>query len=183
MPKGVDGPGLAMLGVGSVLLYAGVKGYSMLAVIQNLVTGKPIATGVTPSPLVSADASTPTVSADANSATPGGTSGSGKPTGNQALAKQQAQAYGWDTGANWDDLVKLWTQESSWNNHADNPSSHAYGIPQALPYTKMPQAAWPESAGGHSDPNTQIAWGLSYIAQRYGNPTIAWAHEQANNWY
>lgn len=44
--KGVDGVGLAALGIGSALMYAGVKGYSFLAVLENLVTGKPIRTDV-----------------------------------------------------------------------------------------------------------------------------------------
>jgi hypothetical protein len=30
-------------------------------------------------------------------------------------------------------LDSLWMRESGWNPHADNPSSSAYGIPQALP--------------------------------------------------
>jgi len=46
MSKPIDGVGLAALGIGSVLVFAGMKGYSVLAVVQNLVTGKPIATGV-----------------------------------------------------------------------------------------------------------------------------------------
>lgn len=46
MAKGVDGVGLAALGIGSALMYAGIKGYSLLAVLENLVTGKPIHTNV-----------------------------------------------------------------------------------------------------------------------------------------
>ena len=102
---------------------------------------------------------------------------------NQATGKLLAASFGWNTGQQWDDLVKLWDQESGWNNTAENPTSHAYGIPQALPYTKMPQPAWPPSAGGKADPTAQITWGLAYIKQRYGSPSAAWAHEQANNWY
>jgi hypothetical protein len=44
--KGVDGIGLAALGLGSALMYAGIKGYSFAAVLENLVTGKPIRTDV-----------------------------------------------------------------------------------------------------------------------------------------
>lgn len=102
---------------------------------------------------------------------------------NQNIGKLLAASYGWSTGQQWDDLVKLWDQESGWNNEAENPSSHAYGIPQALPWTKMPQPAWPPRAGGKADPHAQIAWGLAYIKGRYGSPSAAWAHEQANNWY
>lgn len=109
--------------------------------------------------------------------------GTGSAASNQHIGKLLAAGYGWDTGANWNDLVKLWNQESGWNNHAENPSSHAYGIPQALPYTKMPKSAWPERAGGQSDPRSQISWGLAYIRSRYGSPSAAWAHEVSNNWY
>ena len=34
-------------------------------------------------------------------------------------------------------LDKLWNQESGWNHKAYNSSSGAYGIPQALPGSKM----------------------------------------------
>jgi hypothetical protein len=102
---------------------------------------------------------------------------------NQATGKLLAASFGWNTGQQWADLVSLWDRESGWSNTAENPTSHAYGIPQALPYTKMPQPAWPPSAGGKADPTAQITWGLAYIKSRYGSPSAAWAHEQANNWY
>ena len=94
-----------------------------------------------------------------------------------------ARGYQWQSGPNWEALVTLWQRESGWDPHAENPSSHAYGIPQALPSTKMPQAAWPERAGGRSDPQTQIAWGLAYIKSRYGDPLRAWQFWQGHNWY
>ena len=34
-------------------------------------------------------------------------------------------------------LVKLWQHESGWNHKAENSGSGAYGIPQALPGSKM----------------------------------------------
>ena len=33
------------------------------------------------------------------------------------------------------------------------------------------------------NPSTQIRWGLTYIAQRYGTPCNAWKHEQQYHWY
>ncbi|MDR7280787.1 lytic transglycosylase domain-containing protein [Catenuloplanes atrovinosus] len=76
-------------------------------------------------------------------------------------------------------LDKLWTRESGWNHTATNPSSGAYGIPQALPGPKM------ASAGGdwESNPATQISWGLGYIKGRYGTPCEAWAHSESVGWY
>lgn len=173
----VNGPGLAATVIGGALIYGGIRGYSMLQVLQNLVTGKPITTGVSVDyPLATPGTSTADIT-DSNGV------GAVPPGGNQGLALQLASSmYGWE-GAEWMALQKLWNQESGFNNHADNPSSHAYGIAQALPYTKMPKAAWPESAGGKSDATTQIKWGLQYIKGRYGSPSKAWAHEVANNWY
>jgi len=76
-------------------------------------------------------------------------------------------------------LDKLWAHESGWNHKAANPSSGAYGIPQALPGSKMATAGddW------RTNPATQIRWGLSYIKSRYGSPNGAWSFWQAHNWY
>ena len=76
-------------------------------------------------------------------------------------------------------LDNLWTRESGWNHQASNPSSGAYGIPQALPGSKMASVA----ADWETNPATQIRWGLGYIRDRYGNPTGAWEFFQANGWY
>jgi hypothetical protein len=86
--------------------------------------------------------------------------------------------YGWG-----DDqfgcLVDLWNKESGWNVYATNPSSGAYGIPQALPGDKMATAGadWQTSAA------TQIKWGLGYISGRYGTPCGAWSHSVSVGWY
>ena len=76
-------------------------------------------------------------------------------------------------------LESLWTKESGWNPRADNPTSSAYGIPQALPGSKMSSAG----ADWQYNPETQIRWGLGYIKDRYGSPCSAWGHSQARNWY
>jgi hypothetical protein len=76
-------------------------------------------------------------------------------------------------------LNLLWTRESGWNPAAFNPDSGAYGIPQALPGSKM-------SAFGsdwRTNPMTQVRWGLSYIAGRYGTACGAWSHSQSVGWY
>jgi hypothetical protein len=76
-------------------------------------------------------------------------------------------------------LNRLWNRESSWNVHAYNPYSGAYGIPQAVPGSKM------SSAGSHwrTSARTQIRWGMRYIKSRYGSPRRAWAHSCATGWY
>ena len=76
-------------------------------------------------------------------------------------------------------LVSLWNRESHWNIYSQNTSSGAYGIPQALPGSKMASAGddW------QTNPTTQITWGLGYIEKRYGDPCGAWSHFQSNGWY
>ena len=76
-------------------------------------------------------------------------------------------------------LDSLYMSESGWNIHADNPSSSAYGIPQALPGSKMASAGpdWETNAA------TQIKWGLEYIKSSYGTPCGAWSFKQGHNWY
>jgi hypothetical protein len=76
-------------------------------------------------------------------------------------------------------LDSLYNSESGWDIHADNPSSSAYGIPQALPGSKM------ASAGSDWENNavTQIRWGLGYIKGSYGTPCGAWSFKQGHNWY
>ncbi|WP_305785071.1 lytic transglycosylase domain-containing protein [Symbioplanes lichenis] len=76
-------------------------------------------------------------------------------------------------------LNKLWNRESGWDEGASNPSSGAYGIPQALPGSKMATVAsdWRTNAA------TQIKWGLGYIEGRYDSPCGAWNHSESVGWY
>jgi len=96
----------------------------------------------------------------------------------QRTARKMLAHYGWGK-RQWMPLDKLWNRESGWNKYAQNPYSGAYGIPQAVPGSKM------ASAGKHwrSNAITQIRWGLGYIKSRYGRPRVAWDHELAYGWY
>jgi hypothetical protein len=96
---------------------------------------------------------------------------------NQAIARKMVHRHHW-SNAQFNCLVKLWNRESGWRTRASNPSG-AYGIPQALPGSKMRSAgrAWRTSA------TVQIKWGLGYIKGRYGTPCGAWAHSQRTGWY
>jgi hypothetical protein len=76
-------------------------------------------------------------------------------------------------------LEKLWNKESRWRTDADNPTSTAYGIPQALPGNRM--AAYGKD--WRTNAVTQIKWGLDYIEATYGSPCSAWGHSQAKGWY
>jgi hypothetical protein len=96
----------------------------------------------------------------------------------QQIAIGMLGSYGWSS-SQFSCLDALWNAESGWNVEASNPSSGAYGIPQALPGSKMASAGpdW------QTDAATQIRWGLGYIKGTYGSPCGAWAHEQADGWY
>jgi hypothetical protein len=96
----------------------------------------------------------------------------------RAYARLLLSQRGWGE-AQFSCLNLLWNRESGWNYQAYNPSSGAYGIPQALPGSKMASIA----ADWRTNPGTQIRWGLNYIADRYATPCGAWGHSEATGWY
>lgn len=101
------------------------------------------------------------------------------PSANEALGQQMAAQAGW-AGSQWKCLDTLWGErESGWNEHDLNPYSGAYGIPQALPGSKMASAG----SDWHDNPATQITWGIGYIRGRYGSPCAALSHSYAKGWY
>jgi Transglycosylase SLT domain len=95
----------------------------------------------------------------------------------ESIAQSLLPSYGFGSDQ-WSCLYNLWEQESGWNPTAENASG-AYGIPQALPGSKMASAGpdW------ETDATTQIKWGLGYIQSTYGTPCSAWDHEEAFGWY
>lgn len=116
------------------------------------------------------------------------TDGEGKVSGNasarvaQTYAKNLLSSFGWGKGE-FTPLQKLWQGESGWNYKATNPSSGAYGIPQALPASKMASAG----SDWRTNPATQIKWGMDYIKHRpdYGSPSAAYAKwlSRSPHWY
>ncbi|MGW5416431.1 aggregation-promoting factor C-terminal-like domain-containing protein [Actinomadura geliboluensis] len=110
----------------------------------------------------------------------GGPVGDPVPKGEaQEIAKKLMPSFGFTGDGQFGCLVNLWERESGWNTHAANPSSGAYGIPQALPGSKMGSAGpdWQNNA------TTQIKWGLGYIKDRYKTPCGGWSHFQSVGWY
>ena len=121
-------------------------------------------------------AATPTTAPRSAGSSPA--SSPAQPSGSpQQIARAMLGSYGWSS-SQFGCLQSPWNAESGWNVHASNPSG-AYGIPQALPGSKMASAGpdW------QSNPATQIRWGLGYIKGLYGSPCGAWAHEEADGWY
>jgi len=96
----------------------------------------------------------------------------------QQIAQEMLSSFGWSS-SQFSCLEPLWEEESGWSVTAYNAGSGAFGIPQALPGSKMASAGadWQTSAA------TQIKWGLGYIKDVYGSPCGAWDHEEADGWY
>jgi uncharacterized protein YabE (DUF348 family) len=146
--------------------------YAVVTVDGKVVGKTPISTVVVRQPTTQVvqvgSANAPTSSTASISVTPGSA---------QAIARELAAQRGWGDDQ-FSCLVTLWDHESGWRVNAAN-SSGAYGIPQALPGSKMASAGpdWQSNA------TTQITWGLGYIASRYGTPCSAWSSWQANGWY
>lgn len=108
------------------------------------------------------------------------TSSGGRHTYAHHLAKRlMHRRFHWSVRKQYRYLRELWNRESGWNRYAYNPYSGAYGIPQALPGSKM------SSAGPHwrYRVKTQEIWGMRYIRARYGTPHAAIRHENAYGWY
>ncbi|MFF3147314.1 peptidoglycan DD-metalloendopeptidase family protein [Streptomyces sp. NPDC057927] len=100
----------------------------------------------------------------------------------QQYAKSVLGNYGWGPGQ-FGPLKSLWTGESGWRWNAENPSSGAYGIPQALPGNKMAAAG----SDWRTNARTQIRWGMDYIKDRpdYGTPAAAYSKwlSRSPHWY
>jgi hypothetical protein len=170
------------------VLWSGVKGEPISDTFRGLLSGKPPAGGQQPI--------TGTTAAASSATAPAGDTGasSASAAANQAIAKLLAAPYGWSVGQQWADLVSLWNRESGWSATATNPSSGAFGIPQALGHGTSVSAGtkiingtthneYPNTLANNGDATAQIAWGLNYIHGTYGSPSAAWAHEESAGWY
>jgi hypothetical protein len=92
------------------------------------------------------------------------------------IARALLPAYGFSSDQ-FSCLDSLYVSESDWRVDADNPTSSAYGIPQALTQLHDLPADYMTSA------ESQIRWGLEYIQDTYGTPCSAWSFKQGNGWY
>lgn len=99
------------------------------------------------------------------------------PSSAQGIAYNMLPSFGFSTDQ-FGCLNDIYSRESGWRYDAENASG-AYGIPQALPGSKMASAG----SDWQTNPATQIKWGLGYIKGTYGTPCDAWAFWQAHGWY
>jgi hypothetical protein len=121
--------------------------------------------------------------ANPNSGTGGGgivyvTSTPPDPGSAQSIAYNMLSSFGFNPATFFGCLKNIWDRESGWRYDAENASG-AYGIPQALPGSKMVSAG----ADWQTNPATQIKWGIGYIKAIYGDPCKAWSFWQANSYY
>ncbi len=92
------------------------------------------------------------------------------------IARALLPLYGFDS-SQFSCLDSLYVSESDWRVDADNPTSSAYGIPQALTQLHELPADYMTSA------ESQIRWGLEYIRDTYGTPCSAWSFKAGRGWY
>ena len=199
-----DGKGVALgcVAAGGLLLYSGITNKDILSVIKGLIKGSAPSTATTnPAAVIGSGASSSTSGTTA----PGDTgAASASAASNQALAKLSVIVShpSWATGQQWQDWVSLWNAESGWNNFIQNEGSGAFGIAQALGHGSAGSAAenvhvqypgggsavvtvneYPSESANAGNALAQIQWGIGYIADTYGSPSAAWAHEESAGWY
>ena len=110
------------------------------------------------------------------------------PLGGWEAASQKycrtALKYCWmrDAGireADYGNVDYIVSRESGWRTNATNSSSGAYGLPQALPASKLGTAG----ADWRTNPVTQLRWANSYAVGRYGSWGNAVMFWQRNHWW
>ena len=154
---------------GAVLLWSAVTGNSASVILRDIIRGqKP---GTVPSSNANAE------STGGGSVTSGGVGeqNAAQRKANQALGRAMASSYGWGTGAEWTALNSIVMAESGWDADIKNPASSASGIAQNIN----------GFGAGYQKGNAfqQIAWMLSYIKGRYGDPVAAWQFHLTNGYY
>jgi hypothetical protein len=176
-PSGISGIGIAAVFAGGILVWSGVKGFSVSGVFRDLISGKQPAklqqtTQVTTSGLFGGllGGLNPTKLVSTTTGGVGGTNAQ-----NKALAQRMAAQYGWNTGPEWDAINAIVMAESGWSDTIKNPTSDASGIAQNI------SGFGPGYQSGNAP--QQIAWLFQYIKSRYGTPTAAWQFHLAHGWY
>lgn len=189
----IDGVALGAVAAGSLLLYAGIKGYSIPVALQAIIQGKAPSAGQTNPPkyaITDTSAASSSSSSTGSQATVSGGSA-------QAILQKTASRFGWGSGQEWQSLQSVEMAEAGFSTTARNPTSGAFGLAQALGHGNSNTAA-PDGtneyggfglsdaqarAANSGDAGAQALWMCNYIAATYGDPNAAWAHEQANHWY
>lgn len=179
---GISGVGLAAVFAGGILVWSGVKGYSVSGVFRDLIAGKQPSSLKQTTPVTSSGifggllgglGSAVGLTSSSVHIPAGAVSGSNAQ--NKALGQKMAAQLGWGSGAEWDALNNIVMGESGWSDTIKNPGSNASGIAQNI------NGFGPGYQSGNAP--QQIAWLLQYIKTRYGTPSAAWQFHLAHGWY
>lgn len=127
----------------------------------------------------STESSSSSSSSSSNSSSAASNIGTTTPVGDM---QQWAHDYLLSNGyseADFTATVYIISHESGWNVSATNPSSGAYGLPQALPGSKMSS----HGSDWQSNYQTQLKWFWDYCKGRYGSIQGAYSYWLANHCY
>jgi hypothetical protein len=187
----MNGPALGGLAVGSLLLYSAIKGKSILATTQAVISGQSPATVKKTEKIISP---IPTDTTSTSTASSGG-SPVANTGSNKSILQKTAATFGW-TGAQWTALDTIEMQEAGYSTTVKNPSSDALGMAQALGHgTSNTAGSLGNEYGGYGlsdaqakEANSGVAamqslWMCNYIKQVYGNPVNAEQFHLAHNYY
>lgn len=192
----INGIALGALGIGGLFLFSAVKGKSILATAQNVITGQSPAL-VQPSTQILGN--TAEQVATLTSPAPNTTTGVGPVANagtNKMILNATAVNFGWGSGQEWSALDDIEMEEAGYSASIKNPSSGALGIGQALGHGNANTAGTlGNEYGGYGltdaqakeansgDAATQCLWMCTYIKQVYGDPITAQAFHLAHNYY
>jgi hypothetical protein len=194
---GNPGTPFVLIGTGVVFAWAGLINRSVVGTLQDLVAGKQ-PTGGPGFQASNTIAGTGSMAGDAGSV-----------SGNlQNTAKRLLAIMGWSD--QWPAFNELENGEGGWNTTAENPTSNAFGLAQALGHggsdTASPTQKYKKGLrrgqavnmyGGYGLSGTeaqqantgsgepQLKWMMNYIKQVYGDPNHALAAWKSRkpHWY
>lgn len=168
----VNGKALAISGTGVLFVWAGIKGYSVTGVLQDIVQGKNPKNAVANQWNAISNDSQPNQAGIADTGVTGGS--------NQSTLQATAATFGWTTSnGQWQALNNIEMQEAGYNLEAKNPTSDAYGEAQFI----NGPGEYAQYGGNSTTSAGQAVAMCNYIKDRYGDPKTAWAHEQQFGWY
>lgn len=179
--SGISGIGIAVLFAGGILVWSGVKGYSVSHVFRDVIAGKKPTQGQPDYPVTIGGIFTSLLhggggsSGGSGSVTSSGGQVAQSNAANKKLGQKMAAAMGWGSGDQWTALNNIVMSESGWSSTIKNPGSNASGIAQNI------AGFGPGYESGNAP--QQIAWLLRYIKQRYKTPVDAWNFHLAHGWY
>lgn len=184
----MNGPAIATMGIGTLFLYSAVKGKSILASAQSIITGQSPQTVKQTNPIASNTPATDNTFGGGNLPVSGGT--------NKITLQKTASQFGWGSGSEWSSLDKIEIQEAGYSATVKNGSSGALGMAQALGHGNANTAgSLGNEYGGYGltdaqakkansgDASMQALWMCNYIKQTYGDPVKAEQFHLANGWY